>query len=179
MDNALDWLKGDPLPEEIRFNEDGSAFIPIEIVETLLTEVDPFWSDSAFRMKTFSIGGKHFASSSITLHVAINARTISRTGAATLEITEDATNVEAIMLSEAKKNAAKKYGNRFGANLNRNDSVDPATTSQVRVKKEKVATKMPADDGIIKKYLTAVANNDTENIKRLTAAYIINAPENA
>lgn len=171
MDNVLDWLKGDPLPEEINFNADGSAFIPIETVETLLSEVDPYWSDSAFRMKIFSIGGRHWASSSITLHLTIDGKIVSRTGGATLEITEDATHVEAIMLSEAKKNAAKKYGNRLGANLNRNDSVDPEVTSQVRAKKEKTPVKMPADEKVRERYRKAIELGDTVSIKLLYDIY--------
>lgn len=38
------WIDDDP--EEIEYNEDGSAFIPIGIIENKLTKLDPFWSSN-------------------------------------------------------------------------------------------------------------------------------------
>lgn len=51
MDTTLslkDWLAQTPLTTEIRYNEDGSIYIPIEFIKPKLDYLSPYWSTANF-----------------------------------------------------------------------------------------------------------------------------------
>lgn len=168
------WVNNEVPEEEIDYNDDGSEFIPIPIVEGLLSKVDLCWGTENFKFRIFSIGERTFASGSLELVLVFFGKIRRIVGAATFEIF-GGENVEAVCTSECTKNASKKLGRRFGKFLNgRGDMLvrqGASPTIKKNGKQKPPAVKMQPDKYIREAYAKAVANNDTNIISTLENAY--------
>lgn len=168
------WLNEDP--DIIDYNDDGSTFIPILVVERQLTELDQYWSTENFKFRTFIVNEKVYVSSSIELVISYAGKTRRLVGASTYQFKPDENleygsatleNAEPSSLSESIKNGVKKLGKRFGSELN--DRV----TDVIRNGKKKTprniqnSVKMDADEGIKNMYEKAIADDNKPLITML------------
>lgn len=138
--NHQEWLQEKPSPEDIRINPDGSEFLPIYIVESLLDQLtDTNWNTPHYDFESNELketieknGTKELVSYVLlsgTVHLDFHYGGIQRViiGCAQKRITDfkaktelekDNEDFKATMFSLALCNAAKKLGNRFGRSLN-------------------------------------------------------------
>lgn len=165
MSEKTQWLLQEPTIEEIRNNSDGSQFIPIAIVESLLTELtNGDWSTSHFNYSVHVYGTTLLITASVELDVTYEAVVLhgdyiyrKMVGATTFTDSKHGSNLDfaATALSECIKNAAKKLGPRFGKNLNGRAGDLAASTADTTVK--------PTMDIITqKKYEKAISSGDTK-----------------
>lgn len=142
-----EWLAQQPLPEEIRYNDDGSAYLAIEVVKPKLDYLSPTWSTSNFQhhftqMPVFKDGEPNgitlWASASVELSITYKVdirteegknyipptfQTITRviSGSATFDVQKyyPNTNWAQTALSLCIVAAAKELGTFFGKELNK------------------------------------------------------------
>jgi len=126
-----EWLAQEPLPEEIRYNEDGSSYIPIEYIKPKLDYFCPSWTTKNFNHFLFvAPNGNTFCSASVELFIEYQEyldggqcnlikRTI--TGSATFDVQRYYPNLNwgATALSLSIVSAAKELGLFFGKELNK------------------------------------------------------------
>lgn len=67
-----DWLNQEPLPEEIRYNTDGSMYIPVEFIKIKLDYLDKFWSTENFSHYLQHVQGRDYCFGSVELIVTFN-----------------------------------------------------------------------------------------------------------
>lgn len=124
------WLSQPLLPEEIRYNEDGSSYIPIEFIKPKLYYLDSNWQTLNFKHHFISSpDGKLICTGSIELSVkwthysTLGLTNYDRilTGCATFDVQKyfGNTNWGAICLSLCIVSAAKELGTFFGKDLNK------------------------------------------------------------
>lgn len=168
------WVNDDVPEDDIRHNANGSEFIPIQIIEGLLSRLDVCWGTENFKFRVFNIHEQTFASGSLELVVMFFGKLRRIIGAATFEIF-GGENVEAITKSECIKNGSKILGKRMGRDLNNRDDTLVRETTSPTIKKngkqKPPAVKMHPDKYIREAYAKAVANNDTNIISTLENAY--------
>lgn len=169
LHQQIAYLNQQPFEYEILSNEDGSQFIPIWIVEALLSEVDPFWNTDNFKFQTLNVEGVPFVSASIEMVLHFGDNLVRRTGATTFQVV-NFENVEAVALAEATKNAAKKYGSRLGKDLNGRNG-DNIKSEPRPIKEKKKPVLMSPDIRINEMYSKAVVENNAQKIEALTAIY--------
>ena len=172
MENIVEWLNQEPPSEEIATNNDGSQYIPIGIVESLLDELTgKSWEVTEFRLQFTPYKDFLLISASIELsvgfYVAPEGPNIDATyssifrklsGAITFTEREYGDNIDfaGIALSECIKNAAKKLGPRFGRSLNGRVN---ATEKRANIKQK---PRMDAVTAV--KYRKAKMNGDMQTI---------------
>lgn len=160
MDTQLslkDWIAQQPLPEEIKFNEDGSVYIPVEFIKPKLSYLSPTWGTTNFIHSPFEIdafdkagnkiGRELWFTGSAELNIEyeefISLRTTDKitkrtlTGSATFNTQKyyPNTNWAAICLSLCIVAAAKELGDFFGKSLNKERLTVP-TEIRTTTKKE-------------------------------------------
>lgn len=166
----MDWLNSEPPAEEIMTNDDGSQYIPIGIIENLLTQYsNSKWSTTNFKWNFLQQATTLFISGSVEIVIHIFGFPRHLTGAATITDFAYAGNQDyiATVLSEATKNAAKKLGVRFGKNLNgRSEKRTNGLT-------EKKSVKLKPDAGIMKIYMDALGFGDIDKVTQLEKIYDI------
>lgn len=176
------WLNEEP--EFIDCNLDGSEFIPILIIERLLTELDCGWGTENFKFRIITFENKTYISSSVELVISYGGKTRRIVGASSYELRPregiDFTtleNSEPTSLSESIKNAAKKLGKRMGSELNgRYDSIrgvkDTDTYSSGYKKLgSRSAVDMPPPPDIIERYKAAEEKGDIATLRSLEKIY--------
>jgi hypothetical protein len=177
------WLNEEP--EFIDYNYDGSEFIPILIIERLLTELDAGWGTENFKFRILSFENKTYISSSVELVISYGGKTRRLVGAASYELTTregmDALtleNAEPTSLSESIKNAAKKLGKRFGSELNgRYDSIrgvkkdNDTYSAGYKKPAARTATLMPPPPDITERYRNADSVGDIATMRSLEKIY--------
>ncbi len=173
-----DWIHEDVPEEEISVNEDGSVFIPIDIVLPLLDRYDPSWGTMDFKFSMISLAGKNYASGSLVLLFPEQKRRM--VGAATVEILPDENGdinlngLEATISSESIKNGSKRIGRRFGRYLNKVERNTYFDAKKKRPTREEMhPVKLKADKFILDQYDEAIAGNDEKRIKELEKTYIL------
>lgn len=118
-------LDADPLPEEIKQNDDGSLYLPISIVQNKMDKIfGHSWSWS-FERETM---GKTGATGVGTVHYThpVTGQYIHRTGTAAINF-EGQMRLDFPRLdAQTFLNASKKIGRCFGRDLNRNIEDAPA-----------------------------------------------------
>src|SRR5258707_2787916 len=174
MDNYLGWLSQEPEEHEIANNKDGSQFIPIARVESLLDELTKgTWDTDQFQYSTLMYGTTLMISASIQLLVEYGqddkgAGGVYRrlVGAVTFANMDYADNLDfaGTALSEAIKNAAKKLGPRFGKNLNGRGEIKETREGRKSIK-------LIPDQAIKAQYSAAIHNNRQNEIKNLESIY--------
>lgn len=137
--SLTDWLAQKPLPEEIRYNEDGSSYIPVEFIKPKLNYLSPNWSTTNFKHSFYTASdGRLWCSASVELSVQIrivNNYTYSTyptvekynisnriiSGSATFDVQKyyPNTNWGQTALSLCIVAAAKELGDFFGKSLNK------------------------------------------------------------
>jgi hypothetical protein len=158
--SLTDWLAQKPLPEEVKFNEDGSSYIPVEYIKPKLNYLSPNWSSTNFKHNFYNTpDGKLWCSASIELHIGymVDLRTdegkslavapllqnVSRTlsGAATFDVQKyyPNTNWGQTALSLSIVAAAKELGDFFGKSLNKEMLTVPTV---IEGKKDKKSDKL-------------------------------------
>ena len=133
------WLAQEPLPEEIRYNEDQSAYIPIEFIKPKLNYLSPDWCTRNFNHFYLPTpNGALICSASIEIEISYKVdirtdegksyipptfNTVKRTlsGTTTFDVQKYYPNQNwaAIALSLSIVSAAKEIGVFFGKNLNK------------------------------------------------------------
>jgi len=116
-----EWLNKEPLAEEISFNDDGSQYLPIAIVEEKLSRLtDGLWSTTSFTYKIQEFGESLIILASIELTVTYNSITRTLIGCTTFSDKTYGINQDwlATAKSECIKNASKALGLQFGSGLN-------------------------------------------------------------
>lgn len=172
MDNVLQWLVQEPSENEIATNKDGSQFIPIAKVESLLDELtDGKWETERFQYSTIMYGTTLMVSASIELRVEYGDMKETDSyrrlvGAVTFSDMDYAGNLDfaGTALSEAIKNAAKKLGPRFGKNLNGRGEIKEA-------REGKQSVKLTPDKTIREQYLQAIAVGRLNEVRNLESMY--------
>jgi len=134
-----EWINQDPYPEEIRYNEDQSAYIPIEFIKVKLDYLSPQWETRNFNHFFFPTpNGALICSASVELEISYKVdirteegkqfipptyNTVKRTlsGTATFDVQKYYPNQNwaAIALSLSIVSAAKEIGPFFGKLLNK------------------------------------------------------------
>lgn len=174
--NDQSWVNDEVPENEIDYNDDGSEFIPIPIVEGLLSKVDVCWGTENFKFRIFSIGERTFASGSLELVLMFFGRLRRVVGAATIEIISG-DNVEAIIKSESIKNSSKVLGKRFGRDLNgRGDMLirqSPSPTIKKNGKQKPPAVKKDPDEKMQAQYNKAVDTKQDGLVAALNEIYNI------
>lgn len=183
--NHSEWLQDSPLLEEIRINPDGSEFLPIAIVESLLDQLtDTAWSITFYDFESNELkeiieknGNKESVSYALlcgTVHLDIHYGGIQRVliGCAQKRITDfkakteldkDNEDFKATMFSLALCNAAKKLGNRFGRSLNGRG------IGKVQDEKKESLTEIEKEIGTVTKLM--VEGKSYENAQTLFTVY--------
>lgn len=133
------WLQSPPDPSEIRVNEDGSFYLPIEVVKSLLDRLDKRWSTRNFKHQVFKLdNGVVYCTGSVELWIPVLKRTI--VGSATFDVQKYYPNLHwgATCLSLCIVSASQNISPRFGSNLNRdllsnkiNEMIDSTTQTTV------------------------------------------------
>lgn len=130
-------LNSDPNPDHIKKNDDGSLYIPISAVQTLLDDI--FMGQWSFEVTSTTFGRK-WARGSGVMEVLnpITNTTIKRSGDAGIILTgnlrTDSPRLEAMILLSC----AKKFGRVFGRDLNR--TKDDAPLPVIRIEKRDATT---------------------------------------
>lgn len=157
--SLADWLAQKPLPEEIKFNEDQSAYIPIEFIKVKLDYLSPNWSTSNFKHSFYNApDGRLWCSASVELKIVYKYKNnlpaqcfppnmhyneVSRTlsGSATFDVQKyyPNTNWGQTALSLSIVAAAKELGDFFGKSLNKEMLTMPTVSNG---KKEKIDNKL-------------------------------------
>ena len=156
----------------LRFNPDGSRYIPIQTLEILLDEYK--WSTKNFHYQVFKNGYSDICiAASLELEInytSTDGALLSRTfvGACSFSIKsiEPNTHFLATAKSECVKNAASDIGVYFGRGLN--SDIVPVQTPQ-----EKKVVKSKPDIKILKQFEEAVKKGDEATITMLTNIYDI------
>lgn len=169
------WIQEEPPAGEIALNKNGSQYIPIAIVESLLDEyTEGHWETRNFDYSFCNYGTVFMISASVELTVWVRrnpneALMISRTitGACTFSDADFAGNLDFVgtALSECIKNAAKKLGARFGKNLN----------GRGEMRGEVVKDKPMMDVVTAKKYQNAKLAGDVKTISEIENYYNVGA----
>lgn len=172
-----EWLQIECGIDDLDYNDDGSAFIPIRKVKLKLnSEWFTSWGVTEFEFKVFSIQGMSFCSASGILNVEYmkgcnRPEKRSHTGGATFRLVLGSNeNFEATALAEVIKNAAKNLGPQFGFNLNQELKGEDVQQKQP-AKKKKTAVKLQPDAAIIEKWDIAIATGNKADIKLLSSLY--------
>lgn len=153
--NLKDWLAQKPLPEEIKFNDDGSSYIPIEFIKPKLDYLYNNWSTTNFKHTFYNTpDGKYWCSASIELSIGYKfdlrtengckfippqlqsiVRTIS--GSSTFDVQKyyPNTNWGQTALSLCIVAAAKELGDFFGKSLNKEMLTIPINSNSKQNKK--------------------------------------------
>lgn len=168
------WLNQEPLPEDIRYNDDGSAYQPIEVVKPKLDILDAGWSTKNFNHFYFQpIDGSWRISGSVELRVqyALGGVVIDRTlvGASTFDTQDYAPNTHYAQtcLSLCIVAAAKEIGAFFGKNLNRGLETVPKENAPIKKKKAGLIEKQ--------KMTNALFSGDQKIVEELNANYTFDA----
>lgn len=130
-----DWLNQDPLPQEVRYNADTSAYIPVEFIKVKLDYLDSHWGTQNFNHFLQHIQGRDYCFGSVELIISflelkkdanmIGSKLVQTkriiTGAANFDLQkyQPNENYAATCLSLCIVNAAKELGVFFGKNLNK------------------------------------------------------------
>lgn len=148
--SLADWLAQNPLPEEIRYNEDQSAYIPYEFIEPKLDYLSPTWGTENFNHFLFTTpDGRVLCSGGAELvieykeHLAGGQCNIVKrriTGGATFDTQRYFPNSHwgAICLSLCTVSAAKKIGRFFGKELNKGSLTVPTISNGIPAKNDKL-----------------------------------------
>ncbi len=161
------WLNQPPLPEEIRYSEDGSSYIPIEFIKPKLYHLDSKWQTINFKHHFISSpDGRLICTGSVELlikwirmgsllNMICDKRTL--TGSATFDVQKyfGNNNWGQTCLSLCIVAAAKELGIFFGKDLNKEKLTVPDVVSE---KKDKKKT-----DKIIKSISEIKINTDKSN----------------
>jgi hypothetical protein len=124
----LQVLNEEPNPKIIKTYEgkDGAKYIPIGILQTMLDEVfDGYWSwESKIQLtdKTVAVSGNlhyTYANENFKEYIAE-----VRSGVGAVSLKGDPNMLVPIAEAFAFKNACKKIGKRFGADLNREETLE-------------------------------------------------------
>lgn len=109
-----EWLK--TTPPIVAKLENEAEYIPIAVLENDFEVADSNWSTTDFKFNLHKVGNGILVEGSVMLHV----RNISRPGAASFYINPEGLNqnYSATALSLATSNAAKRFGKRWGRELN-------------------------------------------------------------
>jgi hypothetical protein len=171
--DLLAWLSQEPAPEDIRYNDDGSLYQPVEVVKEKLDILDIGWSTKNFHHFYFQpIDGSWRISGSVELRVqyVLGGVVIDRSlvGASTFDTQEYTPNTHYAQtcLSLCIVAAAKEIGAFFGKNLNK--GLEPELKIK-QLKKKKA--------GLIEKQKmsNAVLSNDQKTIDELNENYTFDA----
>lgn len=171
-------LNTEPLPEEIKKNDDGSLYIPIGTIQNKLDELFDTWNwvfdDRVIETKkTLSGSGK--------LHVGVAIKEdvpklmvlgssyfqTDRSGTATIEASLLEKNALAILDAYVFLNAAKKLGKWFGRDLNRQLEDAPLKTIQLKgdITNEENDEKIKEDfNKVVQKLKEAKTKKEAEEI---------------
>ncbi len=178
MNDNFDWINEDIPEGDIHYNEDGSAYIPIEKLYPLLDRYDTHWGHTNFKFSIIDVPGKKFASGSLELILPNQKRRLL--GAATIEILPvkedeyDLSGLEATMVSEATKNAGKKIGKRFGRYLNKTEPHSYFEAKKKRVNRDTMEqVKMKPDAHTLTQYQEAYEKGDKALMQLLEKTYIL------
>ena len=157
------------LPDEatLKSNEDGSRFIPINILEDELDYLD--WGTRNFQHSVFKNGYSDLVvAASLELVIKYGDKERSFVGAASfsLKSIEPNTHFLATAKSECIKNAATDIGVLFGRHLN-----DEVLKNITMNKPTPIKTK--ADSKIMKQFLKAIEEGDTATQTMLSNIYEI------
>lgn len=155
--SLTDWLAQKPLPEEIKFNDDGSSYIPIEFIKPKLDYLSTIWSTVNFKHTFYnSPDGKLWCSASVELHLTMfrfqaTSKTIGGgdfvyesvkeqrilSGSATFDVQKyyPNTNWGQTALSLCIVAAAKELGIFFGKELNKEMLTMPTVSNGKKDKK--------------------------------------------
>lgn len=130
-------LNSEPNPQHIRKNDDGSLYIPISIVQTMLDDI--FLGQWNFEVTRETFGRKWARGSGIMEVInPVTGMGIKRSGDAGILMTgnlrTDSPRLEAMILLSC----AKKFGRIFGRDLNR--TKDDAPLPIVKVERTDVST---------------------------------------
>ena len=153
--SLTDWLAQKPLPEEIKFNDDGSSYIPIEFIKPKLDYLSPIWSTVNFKHTFYnSQDGRLWCYASVELSIEYtefikkvtdqigaidihfkSKRTLS--GSATFDVQKyyPNTNWGQTALSLCIVAAAKELGIFFGKELNKEMLTIPTVSNGKKDKK--------------------------------------------
>lgn len=133
-----DWLNQQPLESELRFNDDGSCYIPIEFIKPKLDYLSPNWGTINFKHNFYNTpDGRFWCSASVELSIEIktierdlgligftivptkNVRVLS--GSSTFDVQKyyPNTNWGQTALSLCIVAASKELGKFFGKELNK------------------------------------------------------------
>lgn len=154
--NFIAHLNSNPKPDHIKQNDDGSFYIPISIVQTLLDDI--FIGNWSFEVTTVEYGTK-WARGSGRMEVInpITGQKIVRSGDAGIllvgNLRIDSPRLEAMILLSC----AKKFGKIFGRDLNR--AKDDAPLPTVAIEKSELGT--------TEKRISALID-DSENYEELS-----------
>lgn len=175
------WINDSPPSEIIESNPDGSVFIPIGHIETLLTKLDAFWGTENYRFKLIAgHSGAMLADGSLEVVVSYGGRTRRLVGAATLVIPADINlenpyenhNFGATVKSECIKNAVKAIGLAFGAGLNDRLTYTPTDKKPAQNGRKKPdPVQMPVDEAMQRQYNAAVDNGNEKLKTSIEVAY--------
>jgi hypothetical protein len=171
MKNVKEWLNQEPPESEIRFIN-GLAYLPIDIVETLLDELG-YWDTKNFTHHYFEFGGTLWISASLELNVSYvdgSSHGMSRVLVGTSTFSFPSLGNNTHYASSAKSfcivNAASELGRRFGRFLNKS-----VIEENINVERPKLKP-----DAIVKKqFANAIKNKDTATIESLEKTYDFNA----
>lgn len=159
------------LPDEaiLKANEDGSRFIPINILEDELDKLD--WSTKNFHHMIFKNGYADLVvSASLELIIKHGNNERSFVGCANLSLNSIGNNPHflATIKSECIKNAATDIGYLYGRHLNdevlKNTTLNNPTPTKPKSK---------PDSKIMQQFLKAVEEGDTATITMLSNIYEI------
>lgn len=173
------WLDEHPTIAMLEQNEkDGSDYIPIWMIETLLNEYSNLmvtdmtdtvlpWSRYNHKYAFHEVAGFEWLSTSLELKVG-NRILLCGSMIKLLDY-PDNSNWIATGIAEATKAGVKVLGNKFGKSLNARTVLKNKNGTQ-----QKTSHKMKPDAEIRKKHLQAIIAKDEVTIMKLEAAYDLN-----